>query len=73
MTIPGGILGIPKRGNGAGTDANRNAPLEPGSGDDAWLNAVGLLGDDVRSYGAEAIVQAALAGVAAGRAAATSA
>jgi acetoin utilization deacetylase AcuC-like enzyme len=45
-----------ERGNGAGTNANRNVPLAPGSGDDAWLDAVGLLCDDVRAYGAQAIV-----------------
>ena len=41
-----------ERGNAAGTGANRNVPLAPGSGDDAWLEAVGLLCDDVRAYGA---------------------
>jgi acetoin utilization deacetylase AcuC-like enzyme len=45
-----------ERGNGAGFGANRNVPLAPGSGDDAWLDAVGLLCADVRSHGAEAIV-----------------
>src|SRR5215469_11239446 len=45
-----------ERGNGAGIDANRNVPLAPGSGDDAWLDAVGLLCDDVRAFGVEAIV-----------------
>ena len=45
-----------ERGNGAGTNANRNVPLAPGSSDDAWLDAVGLLCDDVRAFGAEAIV-----------------
>ena len=45
-----------ERGNGAGVDANRNVPLAPGSGDDAWLDAVGLLCDDVRAHGAQAIV-----------------
>jgi acetoin utilization deacetylase AcuC-like enzyme len=45
-----------ERGNGTGAGANRNVPLEPGSGDDAWLEAVGLLCDDVRVHGAQAIV-----------------
>jgi acetoin utilization deacetylase AcuC-like enzyme len=45
-----------ERGNGAGTNANRNVPLAPGSGDDAWLDAVGRLRDDVRAFGAQAIV-----------------
>jgi acetoin utilization deacetylase AcuC-like enzyme len=45
-----------ERGNGAGTAANHNVPLAPGSGDDAWLDAVGLLCDDARAFGAQAIV-----------------
>ena len=45
-----------ERGNGAATAANRNFPLAPGSGDDAWLGAVGLLCDEVRAFGAQAIV-----------------
>jgi acetoin utilization deacetylase AcuC-like enzyme len=45
-----------ERGDGAATAANRNVPLAPGSGDDAWLDAVGLLCDEVRAFGAEAIV-----------------
>jgi len=43
-------------GNGAGTSANRNVPLAPGSGDDPWLDAIGRLCDDVRAHGAQAIV-----------------
>lgn len=45
-----------ERGNGAGAGANRNVPLEPGTGDDAWLDAVALLCEDVRARGAQAIV-----------------
>jgi acetoin utilization deacetylase AcuC-like enzyme len=45
-----------ERGNGAGTAANRNVPLAPGSGDDAWLDAVGLLCDEASAFGAQAIV-----------------
>ena len=43
-------------GNGAGSNANRNLPLAPGAGDDAWLDAVGVLCDDVRAFGADAVV-----------------
>ena len=45
-----------ERGNGAGSGANRNIPLAPGSGDPAWLEAVSTLCDDARAQGAEAIV-----------------
>jgi acetoin utilization deacetylase AcuC-like enzyme len=45
-----------ERGNGAATNANRNVPLAPGSGDEAWLDALSLLRDDVVAYGAQAIV-----------------
>jgi acetoin utilization deacetylase AcuC-like enzyme len=45
-----------ERGNGAGFAVNRNVPLAPGSGDDAWLEAVGVLCDDVRAFGPQAIV-----------------
>jgi acetoin utilization deacetylase AcuC-like enzyme len=45
-----------ERGNGAGAGANRNLPLAPGTGDDGWLDAVGLLCDDARAHGADAIV-----------------
>jgi acetoin utilization deacetylase AcuC-like enzyme len=45
-----------ERGNGAGLGANRNVPLAPGAGDDVWLEAVGLLCDDARASGAQAIV-----------------
>jgi acetoin utilization deacetylase AcuC-like enzyme len=43
-------------GNGAGTGANRNVPLGPGSGDDAWLDAVALVCTDVTAHGAQVIV-----------------
>ncbi|MGO8960312.1 MAG: histone deacetylase family protein [Streptosporangiaceae bacterium] len=45
-----------ERGNGDGAGANRNVPLPPGSGDDAWLDAVGQLCAGVGAYGADAIV-----------------
>jgi acetoin utilization deacetylase AcuC-like enzyme len=45
-----------ERGTGAGAAANRNVPLAPGSGDDAWLDAVGLLCDEASAFGAQAIV-----------------
>jgi len=45
-----------ERGNEAGINANRNVPLAPGSGDDAWLDAVNLLCDDARAHGAQAVV-----------------
>ncbi len=45
-----------ERGNGAGTGANRNIPLAPGSDDAAWLDAVGRLCDDVGAFGPQAIV-----------------
>ncbi len=45
-----------ERGSGAGTGANRNLPLAPGTGDDEWLAAVDRLCDDVRRDGADAIV-----------------
>jgi acetoin utilization deacetylase AcuC-like enzyme len=45
-----------ERGRGLGDGANRNIPLAPGSGDDAWLSAVELLCSDVRTHGADAIV-----------------
>jgi acetoin utilization deacetylase AcuC-like enzyme len=43
-------------GSGEGTGANRNLPLAPGTGDAAWLAAVGQLCEDVRGRGADAIV-----------------
>jgi acetoin utilization deacetylase AcuC-like enzyme len=43
-------------GNGAGLATNRNVPLSPGSGDDVWLEAVTSLCEDVRAFGADAIV-----------------
>ncbi len=45
-----------ERGCGQGEGANRNIPLAPGSGDQAWLDAVGQLCADARAHGAEAIV-----------------
>lgn len=45
-----------ERGRGLGEGANRNIPLAPGSGDDAWLSAVERLCADVRAHEADAIV-----------------
>jgi acetoin utilization deacetylase AcuC-like enzyme len=45
-----------ERGAGDGVGANRNVPLEPGTGDPGWLAAVGVLCDDVRERGADAVV-----------------
>jgi acetoin utilization deacetylase AcuC-like enzyme len=45
-----------ERGSGPGEGANRNIPLAPGTGDDAWLSAVERLCLDVRANGADAIV-----------------
>ena len=43
-------------GSGAGTGANRNLPLTPGTGDDGWLAAVELLVNEIRDRGADAVV-----------------
>jgi acetoin utilization deacetylase AcuC-like enzyme len=43
-------------GRGAGTDANRNLPLAPGSGDEPWLAAVTGLAAWAREAGARALV-----------------
>jgi acetoin utilization deacetylase AcuC-like enzyme len=45
-----------EQGSGAGLRANRNFPLPPGSGDDAWLEAVGQLCAAAAAHGADAIV-----------------
>ncbi len=45
-----------ERGSGAGEGANRNVPLAPGTGDEGWLEAVGVLCADVRARGADAVV-----------------
>ncbi len=45
-------------GAGAGTGANRNVPLAPGSGDERWLEAVGRLAEWAAEEGAEALVVA---------------
>src|SRR3984957_14063389 len=45
-----------ERGAGRGVGANRNVPLPPGAGDDAWLAAVARLCEDAGAHGAEAIV-----------------
>jgi acetoin utilization deacetylase AcuC-like enzyme len=45
-----------ERGEGPGLGANQNIPMAPGSGDEAWLDAVARLCEQVRDTGAEAIV-----------------
>ncbi len=45
-----------ERGNAAGTGANRNLPLAPGTGDDGWLAAIELLVAEVRDRGTDAVV-----------------
>src|SRR5258708_6759956 len=45
-----------ERGNTAGTGANRNLPLAPGTGDDGWLAAIELLVAEVRDLGTDAVV-----------------
>jgi acetoin utilization deacetylase AcuC-like enzyme len=45
-----------ERGNGPGLGANQNIPLAPGSGDEAWLDAVTQLCAGARETGADAIV-----------------
>ena len=45
-----------EQGDGPGRGENRNLPLAPGAGDDAWLAAVAELCEDVRERGCEAIV-----------------
>ncbi len=45
-----------ERGTGAGAGASRNLPLAPGTGDDGWLEALGVLCADVRHRGADAVV-----------------
>jgi acetoin utilization deacetylase AcuC-like enzyme len=45
-------------GTGAGAGANRNLPLAPGSGDEAWLEAVTWLAAWARERGAQALVVA---------------
>ena len=45
-------------GSGAGDGANRNLPIEPGSGDQSWLEAVGELAAWTGPGGARALVVA---------------
>jgi len=45
-----------ERGNGPGLGANQNIPLAPGSGDEAWLDAVTRLCARARDAEADAIV-----------------
>jgi acetoin utilization deacetylase AcuC-like enzyme len=49
---------IPERGQGAGEGFNLNIPLQPDSGDEAFLAAVRRGMEEVASYGAEALVLA---------------
>ncbi|HUC27359.1 MAG TPA: histone deacetylase family protein [Streptosporangiaceae bacterium] len=45
-----------ERGDGPGLGASQNVPLAPGSGDEAWLDAVSRLCEQARAIGAEAVV-----------------
>lgn len=45
-----------ERGGAEGAGANLNLPLEPGSGDDAWLAGVERLVDAARTHRSEAVV-----------------
>jgi acetoin utilization deacetylase AcuC-like enzyme len=45
-----------ERGRGDGIDFNRNLPLAPGTGDDAWLAALGALCDEARALEPDAVV-----------------
>ena len=45
-----------ERGTGDGAGANLNVPLPPGSGDEAWLEAIDTTTDWAREEGAEALV-----------------
>jgi len=45
-----------EQGSGAGTGANRNLPLAPGTEDPGWLAAVETVRDEVRTFRADAIV-----------------
>ncbi len=45
-----------ERGRSDGDGANRNRPLAEGLGDEPWLEALGSLVDDVRHFGADAVV-----------------
>ena len=43
-------------GDGDGAGANRNLPLAPGSGDEAWLAAVEALVEEIGGWGVDALV-----------------
>jgi acetoin utilization deacetylase AcuC-like enzyme len=45
-----------ERGTGAGTGANRNAPVAPGSGDEAWLAGLADVCADAAAFGPGAVV-----------------
>jgi acetoin utilization deacetylase AcuC-like enzyme len=45
-----------ERGSGAGTEANRNLPLAPGTGDEGWLAALEVLVAEISDRGADAVV-----------------
>ncbi len=48
-----------ERGHGAGEGANLNLPLQPGSGDEAFLEAVKGLAEAARAFRAEAVILSA--------------
>jgi acetoin utilization deacetylase AcuC-like enzyme len=45
-----------ERGTAAGTGANRNLPLAPGTGDGDWLEGVAVICNEARSRGVDAVV-----------------
>ncbi len=45
-----------ERGGGAGHSCNRNFPLPRGSGDDAWMAAIGAALAEIDAWGADALV-----------------
>ena len=45
-----------ERGSGVGEGANRNLPLPPGTGDDGWLAALGVLCREARATRPDAVV-----------------
>ena len=45
-----------ERGRADGTGANRNVPLPPETPDEPWLDALASIVDDVRGFGADAVV-----------------
>jgi acetoin utilization deacetylase AcuC-like enzyme len=45
-----------ERGTGPGEGFTRNLPLAPGTGDDGWLAALGVLCGEVRAFAPDAVV-----------------